>query len=280
MIVSVKSSWNTPCLAIRLTPKIKAAKRANMGVSPDSTAARWHNAPGGKVLKHWERRQKQAVHGWGAMLGNVVEHFEVTIHISMNHNLIWSQCKKYVPNMYRTIIRVWMNWWCFSKRIHWLKWYLAYVQFQRHHHSKHTKGNKPHGRWLENSAIGNRCGCMPSAPEHRVVSYIAQQRHQPDGKTWNLPITGFGFWIHFCPCSVQPGFMAVRSRISLNNNVTSNFPRQKSTCHDTHTYISKNILNIICNKWTSTKTHFIVYFVNFRYHIFNLHLYPCKAPLS
>lgn len=144
------------------------------------------------------------------------------------------------------------------------------------------KGNKPHGTWLENSAIGNRWRCMHSAPEDRVVSYIAQQRHQPSAWWQNMEPTHYQLWIlDSCfPCSVQPGFMAVRSRISLNNSVTSNFSRQKSTCHDTHTHISKNILSIVCNKWKSTKTHFIVYFVNFRYHILNLHLYPCRAPLS
>ena len=191
MILSIKSSWNTRVPCNPIDSKDQGGEACEHGRLPRQHRGSVTQRTGGKGA---ETLRTKAKAGCSWMRSDAWECCW-TFRSNNTYNYEPQFDLKPVRNMYPTI-RVWMNWWCFSKRIHWLKWYLAYVQFQRHHHSKHMKGNKPHGTWWENSAIGNRWRCMPSAPEHRVVSYIAQQRHQPDGKTWNLPITSCGFWIH------------------------------------------------------------------------------------
>ena len=145
----LSSSNDLQCLAIRLTPKIKAPKRANMGVSPDRKTPQLGDTThrtGGKVPKHWGRdegKSRLLISG-PLMLGNVVEIFELKVNENMKHILIWNQ-------------------------------------------SKHTKRNKPHPTWLENSAIDEDVyRIQPLSTDfyhtwhNNVISLME--------KTWNYPL--------------------------------------------------------------------------------------------
>ena len=142
----LSSSNDLQCLAIRLTPKIKAPKRANMGVSPDRKTPRLGDTThrtGGKVPKHWGRKKKQAVDIRAVDAWKCCQNICTKSILNMKHILIWNQ-------------------------------------------SKHTKRNKPHPTWLENSAIDEDVYLQPLSTDfyhtwhNNVISLME--------KTWNCPL--------------------------------------------------------------------------------------------
>ncbi len=87
-----------------------------------------------------------------------------------------------------------------SKRIYWfwLKWYLAYVQFRRNHHSKRTKRNKPHPKWLETVQSTRMYTYGPGAQSYIIHSTTTSQKTCMSSAWWkktkNYPSWIFPTW--------------------------------------------------------------------------------------